>query len=708
VLAPGQVAEASAGFSGTAPADGRLRGADFSATMTEVAWPQSVSAPGGTTYVAGPGRRLVAFTLSVTQASADSGLGNAPSGVSASLKVGTTTLPISMSTIDQQIAGGTSGSAQTTGTDSFVASVPARSHDVELSLSEGGFTQSFDLWTLQRLPPTPVVLYRDPTSSTVTGSAAGPFHVNFTNPADRFSSSDDAQVQNAKLTYFSGASNTTPGNPDQAYLVLELQSSDPSVQYGQPGWGHFFSGFSPLAASLLTFTPNGASAVPATMDTADFSSTDAASDDDGLFDALYSFTVPATTTGGTVTVQPGTASGNEYVGFTGNGAAGPITISSPATVGLSFPAVPAAPAVQKKPLWVGAPLPETGLAAAPAGDAASSAQTPSGSSGGTGFPIWAVVLILALVAAGIVTWQRMRRRPTAAVSIPSTMDLAVSYATATPSSGGVDVAEPVGEVLDALPVAVATPEPEAEVVRQGPRSLVLGTPDAQGMKKTSERRVIAELFHYLARHDSHRRSAEQILVGLRPDAGADEDLTLKTIHTYLSELRACVGAEHLPSATVAGGYLLLEVTSDWADFVHLERQADATSGDEAWALRFQALALVRGVPFAGVPADSYQWVGAEHLVSTMTTAIARCARRLAAELLETGGAAGAEEAARAGLRGAPDDFELWRLGALAIDARGDRSALRLWLADAKTHLEPDEIARIDDELGGHDDPPEAA
>jgi hypothetical protein len=491
-------------------------------------------------------------------------------------------------------------------------------------------------------------------------------------------------------------------------LTLQIQSSYPSIPYGQPNSGHFFSGFSPLTGSQLTFTPTGGSAVPATADTTDFSSTNAASDDDGLFDALYSFAVPATTTGGTLSVLPGTANGTEYTGFTGTGTTVPITITAPATVALSFPAVPAAPGAQKMPPWVGAPLPATGLAAAPAGDSALSARTSNGSSGGGGLPIWVVVLILLLVAAGVVTWQRLRRRSAAAMANASV----VTETPAPAPNGEAAQAEPaVSEAAKAfaqpLPVAVATSEPEATPVREGrPRSRILGPPDALGMKKTSERRIIEELFHYLALHDAHRRSAEQVLVALRPDAGTDDDLTLKTIHTYLSELRACVGAEHLPSATVAGGYLLLEVSSDWADFVQLNRQADATNCEAAWTLRFEALALVRGVPFEGVPADAYQWAGAEHLVSTMTTAIARCAGRAAQELLEAGDLLRAEEAARAGRRGAPDDYELWRFGALAIDARGDRSALRRWMTDAAIHLHRDEIARIEDELGRHDGRPE--
>ena len=398
----------------------------------------------------------------------------------------------------------------------------------------------------------------------MSGTAAGPFHVSFTNPADGFSSSDDAQVSNATLGYFApGGSGTTPGNPAQAFLVLKVQSSYPDIPYGQPDSGHFFSSFTPLAGNQLTFTPTGGSAVPGTADTTDFSSTDAASDDDGLFDALYSFTVPATTTAGTLSVLPGTASGTEYTGFTGTGSAVPITISSAATVDLTFPSIPVAPAAQKRPAWFGAPLPATGAAAAPA--SASSTASSASSSGG-GFPLWAVVLILVLVAAGVVTWQRLRRRPVAAF----TGGGATGPREATGSS--TVVIEPDAATDDTapelVPLAASMPQAAHDPVDASPRSLVLGTLGTQGLK-SSDRRIVEELFHYLALHDSHHRSAEQILVALRPDPTPSEDLTRKSIHTYLSELRACVGAAHLPSATVAGGYLFLDVTSDWVDFSNL-------------------------------------------------------------------------------------------------------------------------------------------
>jgi hypothetical protein len=703
VLAPGQVAQASLiGSTGTTPSDGRLRGPDFTAVVTRVAWPQSAPSPSGSSYVAGTGRRLVAFTLSLTQASADAGVGNAPTGVAAVLKVGANSLPISMSMIDQQIAGGTSGTAQTTGTDSFVASVPARDHDIAVTLSEGGFGQTFDLWTLERSPPSPIVLYRDPSSPTVNGTAAGPFHVSFTNPADGFSSSDDAQVQSATLGYFAASkSSTTPGNPAQAFLVLELQSSYPSVPYGQPNSGHFFSGFSPLPGSQLTFTPSGGSAVPATADSADFSSTNAASDDDGLFDAVYSFAVPATTTGGTLSVLPGTASGTEFTGFTGSGTTVPITITAPATVGLSFPAVPSAPAAQKRPPWVGAPLPATGLAAAPASASGSS----SGSSGQSGFPIWVAVVVLLVLAAGAVIFGRYRRArekvsPAAVVPAPTSQRRDEDVAsTAAPAHEAAEGTKGVGAVRPAAAAPITTEVGDASSPVDVPEALnVLGAREVVALEIDNDWALLIELFTYLVFHEHRHLKAAQIAIGLRPSGS--RELDEKTVRNAITRLRRCVGVEHLPEATT-DGYLIVGILSDWVRFQRLSRQADTTGGEEALALRKEALVLVRGAPFADV---NDEWIDAERLRSHMTVAIVKCAERLATDLLEANRPAEAEEAATAGLRGAPRHYVLWELGAWAICDQSDRGRLELWMSDARANLDDEDFARLERSEADHRGP----
>jgi hypothetical protein len=146
---------------------------------------------------------------------------------------------------------------------------------------------------------------------------------------------------------------------------------------------------------------------------------------------------------------------------------------------------------------------------------------------------------------------------------------------------------------------------------------------------------------------------------------------------------------------------------DSATFLRLSRQADTSGGAEAIALRTEALALVRGRPFEDVLHDGFDWVEAEHLDSQMAGAIAGCVVKLATDLLEANDFAAALEAAWAGRRGAPEDSGPWLVGAQAIWAQGDRSALRRWMTDASRHLDREDMARIWDLLGpDHDPPPE--
>lgn len=130
------------------------------------------------------------------------------------------------------------------------------------------------------------------------------------------------------------------------------------------------------------------------------------------------------------------------------------------------------------------------------------------------------------------------------------------------------------------------------------------------------------------------------------------------------------------------------------------------SGDSAQALRTEALELVRGRPFEGLSGDGYDWVDEEGLIGIMTKAIVTCATRLGTDLIEAAEFVAAEDAARAGLRGAPAEYVLWDLGARAIWARGDRTALGTWLAEADRHLDPADVERIRGALS-HDDSPKS-
>ena len=170
---------------------------------------------------------------------------------------------------------------------------------------------------------------------------------------------------------------------------------------------------------------------------------------------------------------------------------------------------------------------------------------------------------------------------------------------------------------------------------------------------------------------AHSRNADEIQLALRPIESSRPEVTRKTLHSHLSALRQCIGAEHLPDATGAAGYRISGIECDWFVFVRLAGEADSTGGPESIELRTQALALVRGVPFQGVLSGQYEWVFSEDLHTHMANAVITCAVRLANELMTLGRYEEAEEAASAGLRAAPKDTDLKRLRNLASAARNE-------------------------------------
>ena len=134
--------------------------------------------------------------------------------------------------------------------------------------------------------------------------------------------------------------------------------------------------------------------------------------DDGLFDATYSFLVPATLTTGTLEVAAGSFTGAEFTLYTAESGTTTLDVSAPATLALSFPA-PVAEAAQRTPPWVGQPDPPTAVASSAPGS-----HGPDGSSGSHGFPIWAAIVILLVVAAGVVLVERRRRSGHLAAAAP--------------------------------------------------------------------------------------------------------------------------------------------------------------------------------------------------------------------------------------------------------------------------------------------------
>jgi hypothetical protein len=695
------------------PADGRLRGQDFAATVTGVAWPDRATLD-GQNVVATPGRRFVAFNLELTENAKAVAPDGADPAVTAAVVYGTDSSPLSLSSLNDQIAAQALQSTWTSGSTSFVLSVPDTTHKVNLVLRQGSFSQSFDLWTLHRGAPAPAVLYRSADRPTLTSSSAASNALSMTNPADGFSGTARVTLGNATLSYFAAAdAGVPPISPDQAILSVILTATYPVNLNDATATGHYLGATSPLPASFLSFTPTGTAPVTATL--GESGSTTGQADDDGLFDALYSFVVPASLTSGTLAIGAGSFTGAEFTLYTA-GDNTPVDITAPATVGFAFPTIPVS-TQQKRPPWIDAGLPPT---AAPSGG--SSGGTPLTSSSNGGFPIWVAVLILLVAASLVVALQRWRQQRGLSWSFPWRPESAhVNPAPAAPKASNVAPATDIATHLipDTTPAPsagtrdieigrpVATPPPASPTPTAATSSDLtvnfLGPNEVIGWRQVPDRRIIEELLDFLVLHDSRPMTAEQIRLAIWPTGGNHDEVSRKTFLTYLSTLRKCSGAEHLPDAIGAGGYRIKGVASDWGTFQRLAKEADAAAGAEAIALRTEALALVRGRPFEGVGSDQYEWVANEHIDTTITIAVGEMALTLASDLLATGDSLASEAAARAGIRGAQDDYDLWRIGAHAIFARGASTALRRWLADAARHLSLADIARIEASLPPHSD-----
>ena len=300
------------------------------------------------------------------------------------------------------------------------------------------------------------------------------------------------------------------------------------------------------------------------------------------------------------------------------------------------------------------------------------------------------MLLLGVVAAAVVLVQR-RLAARARAATPG----------AGPTSSKVVIAQPtpIGPTStnDTQREAAATAvTPAADIA--DPSIRVLGPIEVHGWVVEPDRRVIEELLCFLVLHDSRPMSADQIQLALRPTNGSCPRCPARRSTPTSRACASSIGSDHLPDAN-ADGYQVVGVDSDWVRFQTLVQEADRTDGDESLGHLRSALGLVRGVPFEGVTAGQFEWVFNEQLASRMTGVVATCAVRLANELFARKDFLGVDVAVRAGLRAAPDDADLWRIGAQALAARQEGRALRRHLGDAERHLEPDEMARLRASLG---------
>jgi hypothetical protein len=298
----------TSGTSSVRPADGRLRGQDFAAQVTQVSWPDQALV-NGRNVEAATGNRFVVFTLQLAEDTAAVSPRGSDPPVTASVRYGQVVRPLSLSEIDNSLGEQVDGSTWPSASQQFTVSVPATSHTVALVLSQGTFFQAFNLWRLQRIGPTPTVLYRDPVGPSLSASVPPSGNLAVSNPADGFSDTAAVTVQSVTLGYFPPAGAPGPTSASQAVLSVELDAEYPDNPDDPTTSGHYLGAQSPVPGSMLTFTPTGGS--PVTANASDPGDTNGKGKaDDGLFDATYSFVVPGNLTTASLTYSSWCCSGS--------------------------------------------------------------------------------------------------------------------------------------------------------------------------------------------------------------------------------------------------------------------------------------------------------------------------------------------------------------------------------------------------------------
>jgi hypothetical protein len=237
-----------------------------------------------------------------------------------------------------------------------------------------------------------------------------------------------------------------------------------------------------------------------------------------------------------------------------------------------------------------------------------------------------------------------------------------------------------GELDDADSVVEAAPV--TALVTSDVEVRVLGPVEVIGWSQAPDRAIVTELACYLALHRGRVVPGDELRAALWPDAA--REASAKSLRTYMSLLRKALGPEHVPVGSGSGYRVGAGVSTDWLRFREL-----AGSGATPGQLR-EALELVRGRPFVGVPATSFGWVFSELLVSEIEVGIVDAARRLAEALTSSGDLVGESWAVRQGLLAVPTDYGLWEMR-LAIAGRQGRDELARARRDAEAALGDDAV-----------------
>lgn len=450
------------------------------------------------------------------------------------------------------------------------------------------------------------------------------------------------------------------------YLTLHMSSGPVQRNTSDPNYGSFYSQLTPLPASAFSYVTSPTKSFSATrINPIDQANNPAATTDDGLVDATYYFTVPATNRMGTVTIAPSRTTGTPFTGFSG-GSPVELNIGGPTRIRVHLP----------KQLTV---------------DFATTTPVPI-SSGSHLYP----AALLLIVGLGAVFYLTRRRRGTISphaaptnmhgpTHSPTHIAAPTSVPTSTPTSAHIETSAPqitsslndVGNERNALmPVDVLSPQLRVKVL-----GALEFDPPVRGLSDPAR-----SLLCYLAFHRERLMSAGEIQTALWPTSKTTKDVSRNTFHNYVTEARKAVGNNVLPEAARGAGYQLQNIRIDFEEFETLEQASRTGDGPHSIELRVRALAMVREHSFASEVASYFEWVRSEGLESRIVRSVGDLAYRTALDQIRLGDRVGAEVSLRVGMIVTPVSMALWEQLTDLVAARGDPSLLRLHWTQAQSLL----------------------
>ncbi len=676
---PGVEPLGSPGVTLHVPVDGRLNGYDFTCRIPGYLFTNDIGGTGPASIQPDLGDVLLVFGLTCTS---DGAQDNA-------LYADSPTMSVVVDGQSQAVPGGFGCGS---GACYWVTEFPRSSKSVILrATGSNGYSQEFSFTLGHRIGPQPEALYASANDWQLTASVGSSSVLATPDPSKLVKNAAvDVAVSSVSLSYFSPAdpSQTAP-RLDEAWLVMD-GSAYPVASAANVIYSLEYKGT--LTPNDLTLDLPGHRSMQSQL-----TGRGGQSDEDGqgLFGGTYYFgTLPATTHSAVLHIAipshvPALAN------IMGNVEEVPVK-SQPAPVNISFPAP-----FRPSPLPAGNP---------PAWAPSTSSSTVPG--GGLGLTVLVVVLAVA-AGAGYFVWRRRKAIPVLSGLLKSDdekradaasawlADMAASAPTFTNSQDPASPTAPPGppaapEVKVLVPLPVSPPAPaEGELW-----FCVLGEPQLLPGSVPELSQPEMEIGCFLA-----CRSAKPLTgTALRSAIGAGraDEWSERTVVTYVNGLRRKIGAEHLPDATLAGGYRLVGVSTDFAELTKLVARAQHAPDPEAALALAHALSLVRGVPLS--VGSRYGWadlpVEGASLSSQMHDAVISASCKLLALALKAGDPSLAAWAAGKGLMLDPLNVALGRGQLDAAASRGGTSALESAWADITRRYGSQHVG-VPDELAGH-------